>query len=82
MEIAPDEHVITCNLCSRGLIVKNAVNDGIAFLSHLKDDHHIRYTVQQMESVRTKSRNDPSNPATRQMLESQEKHASQGDNTP
>ncbi|HEY7079913.1 MAG TPA: hypothetical protein VH500_09435 [Nitrososphaeraceae archaeon] len=34
-----DEHIIKCSICGRGLIVKDTINDGIAFLSHLKFDH-------------------------------------------
>jgi hypothetical protein len=43
-----DEHVIKCSICGRGLIVKDIVNDGMAFLSHLKIDHSITYTFQRM----------------------------------
>jgi hypothetical protein len=52
-----DEHVIKCSICGRGLIVKDIVNDGLAFLSHLKFDHRIRYTFQRMttEAVRVQS---------------------------
>jgi hypothetical protein len=52
-----DEHVIKCSICGRGLIVKDIVNDGLAFLSHLKFDHGIRYTFQRMttEAVRVQS---------------------------
>jgi hypothetical protein len=49
-----DEHLIKCSICGRGLIVKDTVNDGMAFLSHLKMDHRIVYTFQRMttEAVR------------------------------
>jgi hypothetical protein len=52
-----DEHVIKCSICGRGLIVKDIVNDGLAFLSHLKFDHRITYTFQRMttEAVRVQS---------------------------
>ena len=30
-----DEHTIKCSICSRELIVKDTVNNGVAFLSHL-----------------------------------------------
>ncbi|HEY7570513.1 MAG TPA: hypothetical protein VH796_04010 [Nitrososphaeraceae archaeon] len=52
-----DEHIIKCSICGRGLIVKDTVNDGMAFLSHLKIDHRIVYTFQRMttEAVRTPS---------------------------
>lgn len=43
-----DEHIIKCSICERGLIVKDVVNDGLAFLSHLKFDHGIVYTFQRM----------------------------------
>jgi hypothetical protein len=43
-----DEHIIKCSNCGRGLIVKDMVNDGMAFLSHLKIDHRIGYTFQRM----------------------------------
>jgi hypothetical protein len=56
-----DEHIIKCSICGRGLIVKDIVNDGMAFLSHLKLDHGILYTFQRMttEAVRV-----PSNSST------------------
>ncbi len=47
-----DEHVIKCSICGRGLIVKDIVNDGMAFLSHLKIDHRITYTFQRMTTER------------------------------
>ena len=52
-----DEHVIKCSICERGLIVKDIVNDGLAFLSHLRFDHRITYTFQRMttEAVRVQS---------------------------
>jgi len=52
-----DEHVIKCSICGRGLIVKDMVNDGLAFLSHLRFDHRITYTFQRMttEAVRVQS---------------------------
>jgi hypothetical protein len=52
-----DEHIIRCSECGRGLIVKDTVNNGVAFLSHLKLDHGIRYIVQQMTEVKTMSKN-------------------------
>ena len=36
-----DEHIIRRSECGRDLIVKDTVNNGIAFLSHLKLDHGI-----------------------------------------
>ena len=51
-----DEHIIKCSICGRGLIVKDIVNNGVAFLSHLKLDHDITYTPQRMTEVRTKKK--------------------------
>ena len=48
-----DEHVIVCSECGRELIVKDIVNNGVAFLSHLKIDHGITYTPQRMTQVKT-----------------------------
>jgi competence transcription factor ComK len=56
MEIAIDEHILVCSICGRNLIVKDSVNNGVAFLSHLKFDHYIRYKVQQMSDTRVKKR--------------------------
>jgi hypothetical protein len=56
MEIAIDEHIIICSICGRNLIVKDIVNNGVAFLSHLKFDHGIRYKAQQMTDTRVKKR--------------------------
>jgi hypothetical protein len=47
-----DEHVIVCSICRRGLIIKDAINNGVAFLSHLKLDHGITYTPQRMTEER------------------------------
>jgi hypothetical protein len=49
-----DEHTIKCSICSRELIVKDTVNNGVAFLSHLKLDHGITYTPQRMTEQQTK----------------------------
>jgi uncharacterized protein YbaP (TraB family) len=35
------------------LIVRDTVNNGVAFLSHLKLDHGIKYIVQQMTEAKT-----------------------------
>ena len=43
-----DEHIINCSICGRGLIVKDWVNNGVAFLSHLKNDHGITFVPQRM----------------------------------
>jgi hypothetical protein len=53
---ASDEHIIKCSLCGRGLIVKDTVNNGIAFLSHLKIDHGITYIPQQMTEEKARTR--------------------------
>jgi hypothetical protein len=51
-----DEHIIRCSECGRNLIVKDTVNNGVAFLSHLKVDHGITYSVQRMTQTRIKSK--------------------------
>jgi hypothetical protein len=51
-----DEHTIKFSECGRGLIVKDTVNNGVAFLSHLKLDHGITYIVQQMTEAKTMSK--------------------------
>ena len=43
-----DEHIIKCSVCNRGLIVKDIINNGVAFLSHLKLGHGITYFPQRM----------------------------------
>ena len=43
-----DEHIIRCSECGRNLIVKDTVNNVVAFLSHLKIDHGITYYAQRM----------------------------------
>lgn len=53
-EPGSDEHIIKCSMCGRGLIVKDTVNNGVAFLSHLKMDHGITYVPQRMTEVKTK----------------------------
>lgn len=58
MEIAADEHVIKCNMCGRGLIVKDNVNNGVAFLSHLKNDHEIFYIPQRSVMQAQKEKQD------------------------
>jgi hypothetical protein len=49
-----DEHIIRCSECGRNLIVKDNVNNGVAFLSHLKLDHGITYISQRMTKGKTK----------------------------
>lgn len=53
----PNEHIIRCSECGRDLIVKDTVNNGVAFLSHLKLDHGITYFPQRMTMTKTKSKN-------------------------
>ena len=53
-----DEHIIKCNYCGRDLIVMDNVNNGVAFLSHLKNDHGIFYTPQRMTETKVKKRFD------------------------
>ena len=51
-----DEHIIACSICRRGLIVKDNINNGIAFLSHLKLDHNITYIPQRMTRERQRTK--------------------------
>ena len=51
-----DEHIVKCSICNRGLIVKDIVNNGVAFLSHLKLDHGITYIPQRMIEEQIKSK--------------------------
>jgi hypothetical protein len=48
MAASRDEHIIVCSVCRRGLIVKDIVNNGVAFLSHLKLDHGITYATERI----------------------------------
>ena len=52
-----DEHIIKCSICNRGLIIRDIVNNGVAFLSHLKLDHGITYVPQRMIEEQIKSKN-------------------------
>jgi hypothetical protein len=52
-----DEHIIVCSICRRGLIVKDTVNNWLAFLSHLKLDHDITYIPQRMTEERQRAKN-------------------------
>jgi hypothetical protein len=52
-----DEHIIVCSICRRALIVKDTVNNGLAFLSHLKLDHDITYIPQRMTDERQRAKN-------------------------
>lgn len=58
VEASLDEHIIKCSYCGRDLIIKDNVNNGVAFLSHLKNDHEIFYTPQRMTETRAKKRAD------------------------
>jgi hypothetical protein len=51
-----DEHIIKCSYCGRDLIIKDNVNNGVAFLSHLKNDHDIFYTAQRMTEAKTRKK--------------------------
>ena len=51
-----DEHIIKCSICNRGLIIKDTVNNGVAFLSHLKIDYGITYIPQRMTEEQTKNK--------------------------
>ena len=44
--VSNDEHIIVCSECGRDLIVRDTVNNGVAFLSHLKIDHGITFSHQ------------------------------------
>jgi hypothetical protein len=52
-----DEHIIRCSECGRGLIVRDTVNNGVAFLSHLKLEHGITYIVQRITEAKTTKKN-------------------------
>jgi hypothetical protein len=54
--VSRDEHIIVCNICRRALIVKDTINNGVAFLSHLKLDHGITYTPQRMTEQRQRAK--------------------------
>ncbi len=54
--ILSDEHIIRCSECGRNLIVKDNVNNGVAFLSRLELDHEITYVSQRLTMTKTKSR--------------------------
>jgi hypothetical protein len=64
--VSREEHIIKCSICGRGLIVTDTVNDGVAFLSHLKLDHGITYIPQQM--TEEKMRNKGAGRQTHQLL--------------
>lgn len=51
--VSSDEHIIVCSECGRDLIVRDTVNNGVAFLSHLKIDHGLTYIPQRMTEVKT-----------------------------
>jgi hypothetical protein len=43
-----DEHIIKGSICGRVLIIKDTINNVVAFLRDLKFDHGIIYTFQRM----------------------------------
>jgi hypothetical protein len=51
--IHEDEHIIRCSECGRNLIVKDNVNNGLAFLSHLEVDHGITYLPRRVSKDKT-----------------------------
>ena len=53
MVTSRDEHIIVCSICRRALIVKDTINNGAAFLSHLKLD---TYTAQRMTEERQRAK--------------------------
>lgn len=57
-QAGPDEHIIKCSYCGRDLIIRDDVNNGVAFLSHLKNDHDIFYTPQRMTETKVRKRAD------------------------
>jgi hypothetical protein len=54
--VLSDEHIIRCSECGRNLIVKDTVNNGVAFISQLELDHGITYVAQRMTMTKTRSR--------------------------
>ena len=56
MVTSRDEHIIVCSICRRALIVKDTINNGVAFQSHLKLDHGITYTAQRMTEERQRAK--------------------------
>lgn len=64
-----DEHIIRCSECGRNLIVKDTVNNAVAFLSHLRIDHGITYQVQRMTMSKEAMKN-----STKQQLEDLDFH--------
>jgi hypothetical protein len=54
--VSRDEHIIKCSICNRGLIIKDIINNGVAFLSQLKLDHGITYFPQRMIEEQKKSK--------------------------
>ena len=65
---AIDEHIIRCSECGRNLIVKDSVNNGVAFLSHLQIDHGITYYAQQMTETKVLKRNSYNKQVTQELV--------------
>ena len=51
--VSSEEYIIVCSECGRDLIVRDTVNNGVAFLSHLKIDHGITFTPQRIPEAKT-----------------------------
>ena len=65
---AIDEHIIRCSECGRNLIVKDSVNNGVAFLSHLQIDHGITYCAQRMTETKVLKRNSYNKQVTQELV--------------
>ncbi len=63
-----DEHIIRCSECGRNLIVKDTVNNGVAFLSHLQIDHGITYYAQRMTETKALKRNSYNKQVTQDLV--------------
>ena len=64
---ALDEHIIRCSECGRNLIVKDTVNNGVAFLIHLQIDHGITYTAQRTTETKVLKRNSYNRQVTQEL---------------
>jgi hypothetical protein len=63
----PPQHIIRCSECGRNLIVKDSVNNGVAFLSHLQIDHGITYYAQRMTETKVLKRNSDNKQVTQEL---------------